>query len=602
MPGILKKNGDLIGLDIGSYSVKAVRLARKGASYDVCGMETLDTHGEGILNEGELYQTVAQWLAEHGLGRMPVTAGIPQFMATTIIRNFNSAGNAGALDAMVSSEIAQVMGLSDEAILEGHCSLRPACGYENPVLIAICRETSVREIFAKFGAARISLGGLSVSGIALADAFMALNPSTCSDGRVRLLLDLGYENSTAVILCDGHPLYVGSLMFSGQRFEQALKSDERPGALKASNLAEINLADEIGHSPILMAARLLENEIHGAVETWRAQESTKLSDAIVNEVYICGGVSQMRGLDAWLSERLETPVTLFGPEWKGERRPEMTLAYGLAVQSSNISALPLNIMPADVRESRKRESGLKYLAVALGVAVACVAGLDALWYCRMKGRIAEYRDRLIGLNACNELITNITSSHNELYMREARMLPLVEAGRQGEHLKEGISALEHACTDEDWVIYFADEKSYNPVDKNNARENKPHSDMFSGRDDLGDVAGQDEFPMKIQVRDMDVTGAYVAVFFSPLQVNQPYAPAKEIGRKLEESGLYSGVDFMTERARAGRSDISRLWTQRLSKSRGQFKSFAFMLPLKEMDINKQVLPVPKKNDMSRRGK
>ncbi len=589
---LLKRNNEALGLDIGSYATKAVYLKRQGNHAVICGADILSTSEEGILNESELLQSVKQWMEKHGWGTLNTSHAIPQYLVTTMLRSFPVTGKVGALDSMVAYEIGQVAGLTDESIIHDYCQLeRDAKGNAN-VLIGMCRENVVREKLAVLDSAGLKTETLAIGGMAVANAFLELNQNVLHDSKIRLVIDLGYENSTAVVLCGTQPLFTGVLMFSGSKFEQACAGDDRPASLRVKNVKEINLADEIGHSTILLAAHLLENEIHGIVETWRAQAPDELSKAIVEEVHLCGGTSLINGLDKWLAERLETPVKLFGPEIDGVVRPDLVLAFGLALQSIGCARYPLAILPPDVREMRRRQKGVPFLVGALGVAVVCAILLDVAWYLRVNGKLDEYESQLSGLQACNELITRIEASYAELYSREACAVPLVVAGNQSEHIKETIKNIGNACSENDWFIYLADEDSYRPPDeKAKPRENR--GNMFGGRDDSGEIAGQAEFPIKLEPREVPVTQSYVAMSFSPNMESQPYAPAKEIARKLDETGLFKGVDLMPEKDRAGRSDFYRSWIQFLKDVRGQYRSYSFILPFSEVDVRKDVIPVVK---------
>ncbi|MBO4345524.1 MAG: pilus assembly protein PilM [Victivallales bacterium] len=587
---MLKKNSEALGLDIGAYSTKAVHVRRQGGRAEICAADTYNTSEEGILNETELLQSVRQWIGQHGWNSLATAVALPQYLVTTMIRSFPATGKNNALDSMVSYEIGQVAGLSDESILHDHCTIE-SVGGNCRVLIGMCREQVSRDKLSLLESAGLRADTIAVGGIAVANAFLELNPNVKNDSKVRLLIDLGHENSTAVVMRGAKPLFTGVLMFSGVKFEQACAGDDRPNALKAKSVKEINIEEEIGHSTILMAARLLENEIHGVVETWRAQENDETSKAIVEEVHICGGVSLIKGLGKWLEERLETPVNVFGPMVDGVTRPDLALAYGLAVQSLGCAALPLTIVPADVREERIRRKGWPLLATAVGVAVACMVVLDVVWYMRVNGRINYYENKLSGLQNCNEQINRIEAAYGELYSREANMIPLVASGTQAEHLKDALAAIGSACAEGDWFIYLADEHSYMRQDeKEKAKPREKRTDMFGGKDDAGEIAGQAEFPLKMSPRDVPVTQAYVAMSFSPNQENQPFAPAKEIAAKLNATGLFSGVDLMADKEHAGRGDIYRPWARFLSGVRGQYRPYSFLLPFAEADVRKDVLP------------
>ncbi|MBQ7649729.1 MAG: pilus assembly protein PilM [Victivallales bacterium] len=590
---MLKRNKEALGLDIGAYATKAVYVKRVGGRTVIGGADTLSTGEEGILNEGELLQSVRQWIDKHGWGALNTSIALPQFMVTTMLRTFPTTGKSGALDSMVAYEIGQVAGLTEEALLHDYCRVGNDGGGNVNVFIGMCREKAAREKLAFLDSAGLKTDTLALGGMAVANAFLELHQNVGDDSKIRLVIDLGYENSTAVVLRGAQPLFTGVMMFSGSKFEQACAGDDRPASHRVKNVKDINLDEEIGHSTILLAAHLLENEIHGIVETWRAQASEDLSKAIVEEVCLCGGASGIKGLDRWLSERLETPVCVFGPECDGKVRPELTLAFGLALQAVGCAKCPLTIMPPDVREMRRRQRGLPYLAIALGVAVFCTVFLDVAWYLRLNGGLEEYERRLSGLQDCNELITRIEASYAELYSREACVMPLVAAGNQSERIKETIEAIGNACSEGDWFIYLADEQSYRAEDDKKGRQTANRGNMFGGREEVGEVAGQAEFPIKLNPGDVPVTLAYVAMSFSPNQDSQPYAPAKEIARKLDASGLFKGVDLMAEKDRAGRSEIFRAWLRFLAGVRGQYRSYSFILPFSDVDVRKDVIPAVK---------
>ena len=73
----------VVGLDIGAAAVKAVALSRQGKRVVLAACETLDIRAEGVLNEGELYASVAEWLERIGWADEKTSVGLPQYLATT---------------------------------------------------------------------------------------------------------------------------------------------------------------------------------------------------------------------------------------------------------------------------------------------------------------------------------------------------------------------------------------------------------------------------------------------------------------------------------------------------------------------------------------
>ena len=59
----MKRGGEnLIGLDIGSLSVKASVFQGRGSSARLVGFESFDISDEGIMNDREVYRVFVDWL------------------------------------------------------------------------------------------------------------------------------------------------------------------------------------------------------------------------------------------------------------------------------------------------------------------------------------------------------------------------------------------------------------------------------------------------------------------------------------------------------------------------------------------------------------
>ena len=163
----------MVGLDIGTATVKAVRIEERGR--DVVGVEarTFDARAEGILDEREFRNSVAGWLAQSGWDREEISAGLPQYLTTTQVSDFPAGASDGLAD-MVAYETRQLAGLSEEAFVHDYQVMPPRFGRRNPALIGICRESVARERADALLAAGINLVELSMNGTAVASAFCQL--------------------------------------------------------------------------------------------------------------------------------------------------------------------------------------------------------------------------------------------------------------------------------------------------------------------------------------------------------------------------------------------------------------------------------------------
>ncbi len=592
-----------LGLDIGAAGVKAVVVKKSGKEVAIEAADELHTLEEGILNEKELLASVSQWLRSKKWDKLHTVIGLPQYLAQTMLKDFPAIKSSVKLNALVAAEISQVAGLSEETLAHDYCQLNEGGGRNNGFLIGLCREQTIRDRLTAYEIAGLRADAIALGGMAIANAYFALKQGEVDETKPVLLLDLGRENAVAVIMAGKTPLYVSSLMFSGERFEQAVKSENQPGdgkiriSLSAKSVEEINLMDEIGTSPVVLAANLLESEIQGVVESWRAQEDFPIGKVPIAKVFVCGGVAKVKGLCEWLTERLETPVELFGPMVDGVMRPELTQAYGLALQSAADVKAPirLSMIPSDIRWRNLRQSNWPYLAAALALLIIAIVVMNICWLAKTYSLIATYTEQHDALDKCGNLISRITNAENALYEREAKIVPLVEAGCQPVRMKKALVEIARASGDGDWFVYLADEASYLQAKDEKRQDNRSsrsgHSDMFGGSGN-NDVAGVPEFPVRLLPKETNVTTKFITASYAPLKPSEPYAPAAEFVKKLNDGKLFKGVDIMQEKDRIGREDIFTPWDRWIKGVRGSFKRYSFALPFADVDVRKELLPEP----------
>ncbi len=588
-----------VGLDIGSSGTKAVVLRRRGQAVELVAAESLDTAEEGILTEKELYQGVQGWLKSRGWDKSPVVLGVPQYLSTTLVSDF-PVSEASALAGLVACEARQLASLSDESFVHDFQLLPAGCGRRHPVLIGLCREQMLRERLRLCGESGIKNDGLAMTGLAMVNAYCWCHPEAARSPRPVLLLDLGKDNSTVVVLAGGQPLFVGALLFSAERFQQALATrpagsryDEKP------DLRQVRLPEEAPHSALLGVARQLETEIHNAVEHWRNQEQPEMASAPIEDVFLCGGGSRLGGLEAWLADRLESRVQVFGPLVAGERRPEAVVALGLALQAAGVAEVSLSLLPVDVAWRLRRQQRWPWLAAAMALLVTAIVGLEASWWFRSGRELSGNQDRIEQLSQCGQAVSTIEQLQGQMRQLEAELIPLVVTGNQARRAIAAISLLGRSCAEDDWFIYLADERSYHAKRETGGRgagastaspavSPPPASvGMFGGAagSSSGERAGSTEFPLQAPSLALPWSRSYIAAGYTPLQEEQPFEPIRNLVRNLNGGHEFRGVDQLSEQDRMGREDVFRPWMAFLQKLPGaQFKSFTFKMPFAAPDI------------------
>ncbi len=580
-----------LGLDIGSSSTKAVLFERAGRSLRVLSCQESVHEAEGILNEQELILEIGLWLKENSWREIPTCLGIPQYFGSTMLADFPG-GNQRAIAKMVAFETRQLAGVSEEGFVHSWQVFPPAFERACPVLIAICNAGAINERLQSFKeTAHGNPVASALNGLAVLNAFVDLEKEAAKSEQPLLLLDLGLSTSTVVIAAAGQALYVGTLSFAAERFNKALDNRqyhflEGEGLQR---LRQLNLADDSERSPMLIAARQLEEEIQQAVENWRSVEKENLAKTPIETVYLCGGASRIGSLRDWLEKRLEVPARIFGPTWDNETRPEFVTAWGLALQAAEKAAVEIDLLPAPMRWEKQRKKRFPLLIAAVAIFMLVFGAWQLRQFQSLGKETATMRKQTKQLSSSGALADELTSLQKQLLSHEEQLLPLLTAGKQTLRLRQALVAMADACGDDDWFIYLGDEESFHPIDQKKpagaaATPSPRGASLFAATAPASKPAEATavEFPQSLLPGQRKLAGNFISAGYTPFVPAQPYEQVRKIAHQLQEKGGFGGVDLLPENVRVTREDLFQPWQQFFRKlPESQFRVFMFKMPLEQ---------------------
>lgn len=601
----------VIGLDIGEAVVKAVAMSMSGRNPSVIGVRTLDARAEGVLDERELHSSVAEWLTEAGWLHKDTTAGLPQYLTTTQVSDF-PAGVTTGLTEMVEYETRQLSGLSEESFQHDFKVMPPAFGRKNPVLIGICRESVTNDKVKALTGTGLRLVDLGMNGTAVANAFFALHPEQARDEAPQMLLDIGAESSTMLVLAAGQILFVGSLLFGAHKITQALAqhlSISEEEAEKVKLTARLNPDDT--QSPLIAMFEQLAGELRTAEEHWRAQELPEVAEKGFARIWLSGGGAQLKGLDAVFSHRFGCDVHFLGPLHEGVVTPALTTAYGLALQGLRQGRVGISLVPPDLRWLRTREDRFGYIATAVIIFTVFLGLLLFREHRDIKTAKESVRIRLAELGHCGELIPRIEETRDNIRHHEKMLVPFADRGNRARRILTTVQHLTAVRAKTDWFVYLADEASYHagkPIDDKPKKDDEKGSTRGPGGGGLfRDVAPlpeavsdkqDDQFKVIIPIEDTARMETLIVTGFTPWVTENPYGAVRSIVKKLSATDLFAEVDVVPEAERIGREDIVESWYRafkRMSNGENQrrYRTFTLRLPFKKLDVG---VMSTKKND------
>ncbi len=335
MFGMGKSKG-LVGLDIGSSSVKAIELKKRGSEYELVnwGIENLgqDTVVDGAIMDAISVSTaIDKIFADHKIKTKDVATSVSGH--SVIVKRVTV--NAAAEDEVASAieyEAQQHIPFDLADVFKDYQLLGPASsggGYD-VMLVAVKREKILNHTNVLSQSAK-NATIVDIDAFALQNAF-EVNYDPPSDLMVALL-NVGASIMNINIVRGGVPLFTRDVSVGGNQYTDTLQKEldlSYEDAEKLKHGQEIpNIQPDQKSPHIRSVSEILLLEIQKTFDFFRQTASTEN----VQHIYVAGGTARIEGLIDLLKEEFNIPVEILNPFQKVTIGPRMTVAMGLALRS-----------------------------------------------------------------------------------------------------------------------------------------------------------------------------------------------------------------------------------------------------------------------------
>jgi type IV pilus assembly protein PilM len=341
-----KKN--LVGLDIGSSSVKAVELAKKGSGLQLLnlGFENLqtDTIVDGqIMELNNVSNVISQIFNEHQIRTNRVCAGVSGH--SVIVKNI-------VLPQMSSEELQESFSWHAEEhipfdIADVNLDYELTSRSEDAlhVLMAACKSDKIANVKQAIQLAGKQPVIIDVDAFALQNCYeVNYRPRP---GEIVALLNIGAATMNINILNGTRSIFARDASVGGSQYtsllqrELGLSFEQAEGVKRGMPLPEGTEPRPI--QPIIeTVSEALALEVKKTVDFYRA---TAQDEATIQKILLAGGGSKLPGLADFLGRKYEIPVEVFDPfrqievdsrkfdpDYMREIVPEMAVAVGLALR------------------------------------------------------------------------------------------------------------------------------------------------------------------------------------------------------------------------------------------------------------------------------
>ena len=342
-----KKN--LVGLDIGSSSIKAVELQKKGNSFHLVnlGFENLsaDTVVDGqIMELNNVSNVITSIFSEHQIKTSRIAAGVSGH--SVIVKNI-------VLPQMSPDELRESFSWHAEEhipfdISDVNLDYQVTSGSPDAlnVLMAACKSDKIANVKQAIQLAGKQPVVIDVDTFALQNCYEVNYQPTV--GEVVALLNIGASTMNINIMNGARSVFARDASVGGSQYTSLLQKElgltfEQAEAVKRGYPLPEGIEARPIQPIIETVSDILALEIRKTMDFYRA--TAEENEESIQKILIAGGSSKLPGLPEYLAKRFEIPVELFNPfreiqvddrkfdpDYMKEIVPDMAIAVGLALR------------------------------------------------------------------------------------------------------------------------------------------------------------------------------------------------------------------------------------------------------------------------------
>lgn len=411
-------------IDAGSHALKVVQLRRTGHAIELFRLGSLELAELGrmedskrkIAKESALLRHLlsasrirTRWAATAVSGRQVIIRYInvppcPPQKLRELIRFEAEEESTGTFQDVVS----------DFWVLD-----LPSRSQELSVMIGMARHEAVSGSAELLHGAGLNVHDITLAPLALYYAFLLAKGDEAAEEEAAVIASVGAENIDLVIQRHGNIYFARNLTPAGRALTEALQDEfqlpyadaERMKQERGRINLEFNAPEGSEEERISFALSGAANNIAAAIQSslmyFRSQ--LKLSDVMVDKLYITGGSAQLPGLGGYIGNRIGVDVEVLSPlsgldlsnlpqnqlEHLRANSSAFAIAIGLAYKMLVEPTPTMSLLPESVKRRRQFMERGAYLwaAGALFLAALIVGGISSS---RSSRALSDYNAQLAG--------------------------------------------------------------------------------------------------------------------------------------------------------------------------------------------------------------
>ena len=285
----------VLGLDIGSHSVKAVELRQPlGRDLEVVQLQRFELDDPAPALATELRQLVSA----HDLPLEHVVVSVAGDRLSTRRLAFPFRDRRKIAAAVPFEVEEQVPFDLKDYVVDWDLAVESAAGVEVAACIVPRHELSL--LLDTLRDAELTPRVVEAEGLALSNLATILDlPGT------RVLADVGHRKTTLALCRDGRVMATRTLPIAGKALTQAIAAERGLGDVEAERAKQEE--GVIGNRRAAQAVTVLDRLAREVARTLASFEPLLASGTSIERAHLLGGSAKLAGLDGYLSERTGTP-------------------------------------------------------------------------------------------------------------------------------------------------------------------------------------------------------------------------------------------------------------------------------------------------------
>lgn len=463
----------VLGVDIGEQSAKYVLLSQSG------GKIVLEHFGIVPLkgSKGETVDPVAMIRAQLTAKGIKAVRTVGGISGQSVFLRFVRLPPVPKkqMDQIVRYEAQQQVPFPIEEVRWDYQVLSSASEEERDVILVAVKNEIVEQMTRSFVQAGLQPSIVDVSVLAIYNCLS--HNQTVHPGTSSLILDIGAK-TTHMIVADRGGIWVRNIPIAGNHLTQAIAEGMNIGADEAEKIkiglglgkSEFGLdtqAKQQLYATVDKALGRLFAEVSRSLGFYRSQ----YPNAMVNDVYLCGGGALLRGLEQAAKERFNLPVKRLdsfagfqcgagvNPAELARDKIFLGGAMGLALRLLSRCRLHIDLIPHDVARKRAMMRRVAYVAGTYGVIV--LMGLVYGMYSNRLSNIRELRTAVLdaSLKDMQALSWGVYREKDQVDVLRGKFQRIEQAFNAAEAWPAMLSSIGQAMPNNFWLVRIAGEKA-----------------------------------------------------------------------------------------------------------------------------------------------